>query len=202
MVSIGAADRLSGRYLVTWCRHRFDDDGYATEIRCTGQHNRALFGLLTLQPERSLGGVYPAIVTDLSDPDDLGRVRVTFPWLSDEYESAWARVVQVGAGPDRGLHWYPEVEDEVMVAFVAGRPEAPVVLGGLYNGADKPPFPSFVDGASGQVTHRGFTTRAGHRLELIDKSGQEGVVLVAEGDITIEAKGGSLTLKGKTINLN
>lgn len=215
VVSIGAVDQLSGKYLLTQCRHRFEDEGYATDFRCSGLHNRSLIGLLEVAQPRHLGGVYPGVVTNNDDPDKLGRVRVSFPWLSDDYESAWARVGQVGAGAERGIHWFPEVDDEVAIAFIGGRPEAPVVLGGLFNGVDQPPFADFVDG-SGKVNRRGFKTRSGHIIELVDDPGSEAIELTSVGELTIKAKsmsivaegdasleaGGTLSLKGSTINLN
>ena len=185
IVSVGAADTLSGRYLLTQCRHRFDTDGYTTEFRCTGLHDRSLLGLVGQRPQRRLEGVYPAVVTDIADPDELGRVRLKFPWLDDQYESGWSRVSQVGAGPERGLHWYPEVNDEVLVAFLDGRSESPIVLGGLYNGVDAPPFTPYVNDG-GEVKVRGFKTRTGHVLELIDEQGEESIRLhTADGQTTL-----------------
>ena len=86
-------------------------------------------------------GVYPAIVTDLDDPDGQGRIRVKLPWSPDpedeDYE-AWARLATMMAGPDRGTWFRPDVEDEVLVAFESGNPRRPYVVGGLWNGADTP----------------------------------------------------------------
>ena len=102
----------------------------------------SLYDLLTPPGSDASGrilGVVVAIVTNNQDPDGLGRVRLRFPWLDDGAESFWARVASPMAGNARGLYFLPEVDDEVLVAFQHGRPEAPVVLGGLWNGKDKPP---------------------------------------------------------------
>jgi uncharacterized protein involved in type VI secretion and phage assembly len=217
VISLGSIDHLSGRYLLTQCRHRFDEEGYVTEFRCTGAHNRSLLELVDGARTRPRRGMHPGVVTNIADPDQLGRVRVKFPWLSDDYESSWARVCQIGAGADRGLLWFPEVDDEVAVMFVDGRPEAPIVVGGLYNGVDKVPFEGHVESGSGKVVRRGFKTTAGHRLELIDEAGKEAVelsserdvLLEAQGDLVIRAKGkirlesdADVDVKGSKINLN
>ena len=79
-------------------------------------------------------GMVVGDVTTNDDPDKLGRVKLMFPWLSDDYESDWARLVQLGAGPDSGAVFLPEVNDEVLVAFEFGDVRRPYVLGGLFNG--------------------------------------------------------------------
>ena len=68
-------------------------------------------------PSGRVYGVTVGVVTNNQDPDGLGRVKVRFPWLSDDDESFWARVVTPMAGNGRGLYLLPEVDDEVLVAF-------------------------------------------------------------------------------------
>ena len=80
---------------------------------------------------RGLGGrwygVFPALVTDIKDPDGQGRVKVTLPWSPDtggaRYE-AWARVATLMGGKNRGSWFIPDVNDEVLVAFEGGDPAA------------------------------------------------------------------------------
>ena len=87
-------------------------------------------------------GVYTALVTDIVDPDGQGRVRVKLPWSPDSEGSAyeaWARLATMMAGNDRGSWFIPDVEDEVLVAFEAGDPRRPYVVGALWNGQDAPP---------------------------------------------------------------
>lgn len=85
-------------------------------------------------------GVTIAVVTNIKDPDGVGRIKVKFPWLSGEDESAWARVLTPMAGEDRGFYFLPEVDDEVLVAFEHGDIAFPYILGSLWNGKDKPPL--------------------------------------------------------------
>jgi len=191
-VSVGQAGRFDGRYTLTAARHVFDQKGYATFFTVSGEHDRSLHGLANgdgawaPRPRHRFEGVYPALVTNVRDRDSLGRVKLRLPWLADDYETDWARVVQVGAGPDRGLLWFPEVGDEVAVAFVAGDPARPMVLGGLWNGSDAPPFEGFADTGDGRVDTRGLRTRIGHTIVLQDTSGEESIrIETGDGSVVV-----------------
>ena len=118
-----------------------------------------------------LGSLTIGLVTNNEDPDDLNRVKVTFPYLSDSEESAWARVMQPGGGAGRGWTVIPEVGDEVLVGFEHGDIDHPFVLGGLTNGTDTAPLTAgggMVD--SGAVVARAMTSRLGHEIYLADGS--------------------------------
>ncbi|MET0578945.1 MAG: VgrG-related protein, partial [Ilumatobacteraceae bacterium] len=182
MVSLsGVGDTFNGKYVLTSCRHTYDPaNGYQTAFRVSGRQTRTMLGLVRGQGARgaqeAVRGVVPAIVSNIDDPDSLGRLKVAFPWLGDNAESHWARVMAVGAGNERGLHVLPEVGDEVLVAFDHGDPRQPYVIGGLYNGKDKPPV-NAVD--NGQVIKRAIVSRNGHQVELDDK---DDVITIATGD--------------------
>jgi uncharacterized protein involved in type VI secretion and phage assembly len=173
------------------------------------------FGSLLSPPEQErsgrLYGVVIGTVTNTKDPEGLGRVKVRLPWLSDKEESTWARVLSPMAGKERGLYLPPEVDDEVLVAFEHGLAAFPYVLGGLWNGKDKPPEAN----DDGKNNKRSLKSRSGHiirlddtqgeeKIEILDKSGKNTVVIntkentitiTAEADITISSTGGKLTLK-------
>ncbi len=116
---------------------------------------------------RGWGGLAVGLVTNNEDPEQVGRVKVRFPTLSDSDESTWARIAAPGAGPARGLQWLPEVGDEVLVGFELDDKTRPIVLGGLWSRKDKPPEP---DGAvnGGQTTVRVLASRKNHRVVLTD----------------------------------
>ena len=114
-------------------------------------------------------GVVVGIVTNNKDPDNQGRVKVRFPWLSDEEESWWARIATMMAGPSRGSYFLPEVDDEVLVAFDHGDMRFPYVVGGLWNGKDAPPE----NNSDGENNVRMIHSRNGHVLKLDDKKGAE-----------------------------
>ncbi len=114
-------------------------------------------------------GLVEAIVVDNEDPDSLGRVKVKYPTLPDMPESYWARLVMPMAGQDRGWMTIPEVDDEVLVAFVHGDINHAIVLGSLYNGVDTPPYAN----DDGENNLRVFQSRSGHRVTFDDTSGDE-----------------------------
>jgi uncharacterized protein involved in type VI secretion and phage assembly len=126
-------------------------------------------------------GVHTAVVTDVADPDGQGRVRVRLPWSPDpegqSYE-AWARLATMMAGPDRGSWFIPDPGDEVLVAFEAGDPRRPYVLGSLWNGQDAPP--ESMDGA-GRNEKKTLRSRNGVVIRMEDKDGQERLTLETPG---------------------
>lgn len=139
-------------------------------------------------------GVTVGIVTNNQDPGGLGRVKVKLPWLSEEHESHWARLLTPMAGPERGLYCLPEVDDEVLVAFEHGQVEFPYVLGGLWNGKDKPPEQN----DDGQNNKRTLKSRSGHVITLDDTQGQEKIVIrdkTGKNEIVIDSAKNSLTIK-------
>ncbi len=171
---------------------------------------------------RPIYGVVVGIVTENNDTEKLGRVKVKFPWLSDDDQSDWARVAMLGAGPNAGAVFIPEVSDEVLVAFEHGDIARPFVIGGLWNKKDNAPLG---DGLfnQGKVKRNGFVSRKGHKytffeddsksgIELTTNDGKiqvflnekdseihiecQGKVLIkSQGDMNLESAG-SLTLKG------
>ena len=191
-ISVGVvAEDFIGRYTLTHTRHVFDSRGYRTRFEVSGRQDRSLLGLVAngVVPTSAAGppvyGVVVAQVTNNDDPEKLGRVKLKFPWLSDTYESDWARMTQFGAGPDSGAVFLPEVNDEVLVAFEFGDVRRPVVVGGLYNGRDKP---RLGDGLldNGKVKRRGVVSRKGHRFVFLDDAGKSGIALItSNGSIRI-----------------
>jgi uncharacterized protein involved in type VI secretion and phage assembly len=162
-------------------------------------------------------GVVVGIVTDNKDPDDLGRVKVRFPWLSNDAESTWARIATLMAGNDRGTFFLPEIDDEVLVAFEHGDLRYPYIVGALWNGKDKPPDTN----AAGQNNRRLIKSRSGmtllfddtagsEKIEIADKDGlrrlvidmgNQKIILSAQGDIDITAPQGTITINAQTLNL-
>lgn len=182
----GVGQRLSGTYFVTATRHEYTShDGYRTVFTVSGRQPWNLAAILDAPgARRGVGGVVSGIVTNINDPDNLGRVKVKFPWLSDNEESDWARIATPGGGKERGLIVLPEVDDEVLVAFEHGDINRPYVVGGLWNGVDTPPA-TVVE--NGKVLTRSITTRVGHALTLQDDSstGQGFIQLKTKNGLTI-----------------
>jgi uncharacterized protein involved in type VI secretion and phage assembly len=114
-------------------------------------------------------GVYPAIVTDLVDPDRLGRIEVKLPWLGDDGDRdarAWATLVSPYADDDQGLEILPEVDSQVVVAFEAGDLRRPYVLGATWNGKAALPVT-----ATKPNNRRVLKSRSGSLIDLDDTAG-------------------------------
>lgn len=118
---------------------------------------------------RKYAGVVVGLVTNNQDPEKRGRVKVKFPWLSDDHESNWAQVAMPMVGKEWGVQFIPEVEDTVLVAFEQGDINYPYVIGSLYNGEDKPPEVN----SDGKNNIRVIKSRSGHIIEFDDTDGSE-----------------------------
>jgi len=128
-------------------------------------------------------GIQIGTVVDNKDPEGIYRVQVKFVTPSGDIESAWARVRTLMSGKEMGFACLPEKEDEVLLRFVNGDPDQPVVIGSVHNGKEKPPF----DNADGNNDERIFYSRSGHHFIANDKSGGE--------HITVESKDGKTKLE-------
>ena len=168
--------------------------------------------------EQKENGIVVGIVTDLDDPDRLGRVKVKYPHLGDQ-ESNWAKLVSPMAGPDRGLFFRPEVNDEVLVVWEHGESRTPSILGAVWNKVDTPPSD---DGQPSQNNWRFIKSRSGHiiklddtqgaeRIEITDKDGSRKVIIDSAGqriqvicdtgDIEVSAAAGNVKVEAATIEL-
>ncbi len=215
MVTVrSVGDRFSGRYHITATTHSYRAEDYVTVFHVTGKHPRTLCHLVEGEEKGEMGAVV-GIVTNNDDPDGMGRVKVKYPWLAEDEESAWARVASFMAGKDRGAFFLPEVNDEVLLAFDHGNVHRPYVIGGLWNGEDTPPeATSTVLDGSGQVVQRMIKSRSGHTILLDDTSGGGGITIKdragnqividsgsngmkieIQGNLEISAKG-KVTIKG------
>jgi uncharacterized protein involved in type VI secretion and phage assembly len=126
-------------------------------------------------------GLFPALVTDLRDPEGMGRVKVKLPRLPDSSiapSEAWARLATLMAGNHRGSWFVPDVDDEVLVCFEAGDPRLPCVLGGLWNRQSPPPESMDAAGANNKKVLR---SRNGVKLTLDDQNGQETFIVETPG---------------------
>jgi uncharacterized protein involved in type VI secretion and phage assembly len=155
----------------------------------------SLVDLLTPIPgdRQRVYGVVTGVVTNNQDPDKLGRVRVRFPWLSEEDESWWARIAAPMAGDERGVYLLPEVDDEVLVVFEHGDVRFPYVIGALWS--EKAPPPETNDGGSND--RRVLKSRSGHVIRLDDTDGDEKIEIVDKDEknsIVVSTADGTITI--------
>ncbi|HUH02716.1 MAG TPA: phage baseplate assembly protein V, partial [Kofleriaceae bacterium] len=152
-----------------------------------------------------LRGVYLAVVTANTEDggDSKYRCKVKFPWLGGSDDSFWARIVVPMAGAARGTYMLPEVEDQVLVVFEHGDVTKPLIIGGVWSEAQKPPETN----ADGKNNLRVIKSKTGHRLIFDDTDGAERVILVdstgknkvlldsANKCVTVETADGDIEIK-------
>ena len=173
----GIGTKFSGKYFVSATRHEYTpEQGYMTLFVVNGHQPYSLAASQSNHTQTGIPGVAVGVVTNLNDPDNLGRVKVRFPWCSEEHESDWAWVASLGAGNQRGFHMSPEVNDQVLVAFEAGQLQRPFVIGGLWNTKDALPGSSTQEGT---VKTRALKLRSGHAIEFIEDEGaNKGAIVI------------------------
>jgi phage baseplate assembly protein V len=127
----------------------------------------------------------------VEDRDGRGRVRLHYPWLEESLRSDWVPVASPMAGAGRGLFLMPEIGDEVLVAFLHGSFDHPVVLGFLWNGLDAPP--------SSDPRERMIRSVNGHTIRFVDSTPTAG----DRGALVIEdAHGNRITLSNGKIAIS
>lgn len=139
-------------------------------------------------PKGMIRGPQTAIVVgpsgEKSHPDKYGRVKVQFPWdregKNDEKSTCWLRVAQTWAGPNYGAQFIPKIGMEVLVDFLEGDPDRPLVVGCLYNGDNSPPFPLPAEKTQSGIRTM-WTDKQNKRNELRfdDKEGKEEIFIHA-----------------------
>lgn len=149
-------------------------------------------------PKPNIRGIQTAIVTGNKDDeiyvDNFGRIKVQFHWdregKFDVNSSCWIRVAQQIAGNGWGSSFLPRVGQEVIVEFINGDPDQPLVIGSLYNGTQNPPF-----ALPDKKTQSGYRSRSVEQgsenfneLRFEDKPGEEHIYLHAEKDFQMKVE--------------
>lgn len=226
---------LDGWYHVVQVSHSITNDSVTGSVQVGPAPETELADLMADSlddaPERNWAqsGLVVGKVSDLSDPDGLGRVKVLFPTLGDGVESDWARVISAGGAEGRGFQVIPEVGDEVVVGFQSGDTRAAFVLGGVWSSTFQPPRATSDSVAEDVVVRRSWFSRLGHSIEFFDGSLAEdqGVMIElaggdtsfwlgmdrvelrssneisvkTDGDLVLEAKG-ALSMKAKSVTVD
>jgi len=223
-VKINGMDKLDGQYWVKGVRHIFDESGkYHNVFTCTPQDIAypddkkiepelnvetitdstvsSSQALREIKPKPKMNGLYVARVVDQVDPLQLGRIKVSYPWLDAE-QTAWVRLATPHAGQDRGWYSLPEIGDEVLIGFEQGSSDYPIAIGCLYNKTNAP----MAEAISSDNDIKMFMTRSGNKLLFNDKDGGEQIVIAqkdGKNQITLDLSGPSITIKSEgdiTIN--
>jgi type VI secretion system secreted protein VgrG len=122
--------------------------------------------------------------------DNYGRVKVQFHWdrdgKHDENSSCWVRVAQVWAGPGWGAIHIPRIGQEVIVDFLEGDPDRPIITGRVYNADNMPPYALPANKTQSGIKSRstlGGAPSNFNELRFEDKKGSEQVYAQAEKDL-------------------
>ncbi len=207
-VNVGVRDEagtvIKQQYVITSVQHEASDDsalvaGAGGTERYEGSI-RLVSAQRTWMPQAQharpvMAGLHSAKVSGPKVQDihcdDFGRIKIKFRWDSQGPEgdaaSCWVRVAQAVAGAWGGTWFLPRVGDEVLVAFLDGDPDRPVVTGSLYNADARPPFDPKANNARSGISTRsvGGPADKANVLRFEDKDGSEEVLLHAQKDLNV-----------------
>ncbi len=169
------------------------------EASSYGNSFSAIPSYVTMRPQRItprpfVYGVHTAIVTGPKGeevyPDEHGRVKVQFHWdrlgKKDEQSSCWIRVSQLWAGAGWGAMFIPRIGQEVIVDFLEGDPDQPIITGRVYHGTNRTPY--LLPEEKTKSTIKSDSSKGGggsNELRFEDKKGSEEVLLHGQKDWTI-----------------
>lgn len=154
----GAAELLCGVYVLTEVMHTIDAAGHLTRFTTEPP-------ALPVQP--SAAAITLGTVTDVDDPERLGRVRVELPAYGG-LDAGWLGVALPGAGRGKGIVALPDPDDMVLVALPGGEPAAGVVLGSLFGAIE--PYDAGIE--AGKAQRWSMRTAAGQRI-VVDDGGRK-----------------------------
>jgi type VI secretion system secreted protein VgrG len=215
-ISVGSTFQLAdhpradqnGEYLVTQATHRLRVGDYEsgggsgeTSYTCSFEAipSSEIFRLEAATPKPVVAGAQTALVVGPSNEeiwtDEHGRIKVQFPWdrvgKKDQASSCWVRVAQIWAGKNWGGVALPRIGQEVLVEFLDGDPDLPIVTGRVYNGDNKPPYALPANktqtGMKSRSSPKGGTDNF-NEIRFEDKKGSEQVFIQAEKDLELKVK--------------
>ena len=196
-------------YLIVSAEHEVVSDAFQTTAAAgqTKPYKCNFTAMPGKEPFRSacttnkpvVGGPQTAIVVgsagDEIYTDKYGRIKVSFHWdresKFDETSSCWIRVAQVWAGKQWGGIHLPRVGQEVIVDFLEGDPDRPIITGRVYNNDNMPPYDLPANATQSGIKSRstvGGTAENFNEIRFEDKKGSEEVFLQGEKDWTINIK--------------
>ncbi len=199
---------VQDKYVVTAARHEATDmSGLTSGSGGTESYEGSVelvSAARTWMPEPRharpiMAGLYSATVTGPSGEkihvDEFGRVKVKFRWdrsaAKDDTTSCWVRVAQSAAGAWGGTWFLPRVGDEVLVAFLDGDPDRPIVTGSVYGKDAKPPFQPGANRAQSGIRTRSYKSDSADDANIFrfdDKKGSEEVLLHAQKNLKVEVE--------------
>lgn len=210
----GFGKKFNGKVYVSSVEHEIDNGQWFTTVHfglSPELHSRKYD--ISSQEASSLlpavHGLQIGIVKKIhEDPENQHRVQISLPTFGSK-TNVWARRSFPDAGPERGVYWMPEIDDEVIVGFLHEDPRYPVILGNLHSSKNKPPYTTDdKNKEKGIVTREKlkltfndedkittWETPAGQKIEISDKD--ESIVLQDKQGNSVTLKKDLIELKGK-----
>jgi type VI secretion system secreted protein VgrG len=192
----------AANYVITsnpYGSHGGDGDGPSYRCSFTTIDSQVPFRVPQTTPKPVVQGPQTAIVVGQKGEeiwtDQYGRVKVQFHWdrygTSDENSSCWVRVAQVWAGSKWGAMHIPRIGHEVIVDFLEGDPDRPIITGRVYNADNMPPYDLPANQTQSGIKSR--SSKGGgpsnfNEIRFEDKKGSEELFVQAEKDHNITVK--------------
>ena len=195
------------QYLVVSATYELQADPYESvpvpesikpyQVRITAIDAQQPYRAPRVTPKPVVQGPQTAIVVGKAgeeiDTDQYGRVKCHFHWdrhdNADEKSSCWIRVAQSWAGKKWGALYLPRIGQEVIVDFLEGDPDQPIITGRVYNGANMPPYA--LPDKKTMSTLKSLSSKGGdgfNEFRFEDKKGEEQIFLHAERDEDLRIK--------------
>jgi type VI secretion system secreted protein VgrG len=200
-------DDYNTAYLLTSVTHLATQPGYVAGTSGNFEYKNEIQAIpVTVAyrpPHRSrtpvISGLQPAVVVGPSGEeiyvDKYGRVKVQFFWdrqgKKDENSSCWVRVASIWAGKNWGWITHPRIGQEVLVDFLEGDPDRPIIVGRVYNAEQMPPYTlpdSMTQSVMKSRSSKGGGTDNFNEIRFEDKTGSELFFMHAEKDMTTEVE--------------
>ncbi|MCY0388381.1 type VI secretion system tip protein TssI/VgrG [Robbsia sp. Bb-Pol-6] len=188
-------DALNGVQVVRSVEHAATESAYENRFETFAENRR--FRPPSAAPRPAVQGMHTAVVVGPAGEeiwtDDLGRVKVRFHWdrhaARDENSSCWVRVAQAVAGQGWGQLFLPRVGHEVLVSYIDGDPDRPLVTGSVYNDTHTPPVSLPAAQTQSVIRSRSSKAgRAGNEIRMEDRLDHEELFLHAQKDMKIDVE--------------
>ena len=183
------------KYLLLSVRHDLCAGGYTNDVATYTNSFVCIPAKAQLRPERltqkpRVEGPQTAVVVGESGEeiytDKHGRIKVQFFWdrqgKQDQESSCWVRVSQGWSGKGWGAMFIPRIGMEVIVDFLEGDPDQPLVTGAVYNAQQTPPYPLPAERSKSTVKTNSYKGDGFNELRFEDKSGSEEIFVHAQKD--------------------
>ena len=186
---------INGAYVLRWLSHTATPEGYTNAFEAFPINTP--FRPPPVTPKPVIAGSQTALVVGKAGEeiwtDKYGRVKVQFHWdqqgKRDENSSCWIRVAQGWAGKGWGSQFLPRIGHEVIVSFLHGDPDYPIITGAVYNGQQTTPYA--LPGEQTKSTIKSHSSKGGggfNEIRFEDKKSAEEIFVHAQKDVNVTIK--------------